>query len=268
MQTTLTKVTSRAAIAERKAAEYLQVTENLKRQLKDSHTEAATLVATNKALTVDNEFLKDSFAQLQKHTKNCEKATNKAQKDAQNAKGHADHLIYSQKGQLRNAEKRYETAAQELKEWKERYGWMEKPCVEDAALQKRLEWQSKAEMARIEIAELERSPGPWGGVETGQSVAVIKAEEDPSSTSKVEHGECATVDSEKQPNNINANEDPRIALAEAKANKYKAQRDTLRWMLQDQVLRDTKLAESLVLRNAKIGESLDSWVADDGNADG
>lgn len=254
MQTALTKVTPRAAIAERKAAEYLQVNENLERQLKDSHTEAAILVATNKALAVENEFLKDSFAQLQKHTKNCEKATNKAQKDAQNAKGHANHLINSQKGQLRNAEKRYETAAQELKEWKERYGWMEKPCVEDAALQKRLEWQSKAEMARVEIAELERrSPGPCGGVETGQSVAVIKAEEGPSSTSKVEHGECATVDSEKQPNNINANEDPRIALAEAKANKYKAQRDTLRWMLEDQVLRDTKLAESLVLRNAKMG---------------
>lgn len=53
-----------------------------------------------------------------------------------------------------------------------------------------------------------------------------------------------------------------FATAEAKANRYKAQRDTLRRMLQDRVLSDTKVAESHELRNAK---PLKSWVADDGD---
>lgn len=269
MRTALTEATKRATVAEGKAAEYLVIKENLEHQMHEHHAQAATLVATNKALTAENRTLKDSFAKLQTHTKNCEKATNKAQKDAQNAKGHANHLINSQKGQLRNAEKRYETAARELKGWKERYGWMERPCVEKAASQKRLEWQSKANKARAEIAELEKgSPGSWGRVETRQSETLIKAEEGPTSTSRMEQDECTPVDSEEQPNNTNANTDPRIASAEAKANKYKAQCDTLRRMLQDQVPDDTKLAESLVLRNAKIAEPLESWVADDGDADG
>lgn len=269
MQTALTEATKRAAIAEGKAAEYLKIKENLEHQMDQYHAQAVDLVATNTALTAENRTSKDSFAKLQTHTKNCEKATNKAQKDAQNAKGNANHLINSQKGQLRNAERRYETSARELREWKERYGWMEKPCVEYLAEQRRLEWQSKAEMARAEIAELERgSPGSCGGVQTGQSKTFINAENGPSSTSKTEHDGCATIDSEEQPNNTNANDDPRIALAEAKANKFKAQRDTLHRMLQEQILGNTKLAESLVLRNAKVAESLESWVADDGDADG
>lgn len=57
-----------------------------------------------------------------------------------------------------------------------------------------------------------------------------------------------------------------FATAEAKANRYKAQRDTLRRMLQDRVLSNTKVAESHELRNARLAEPSKSWVADDGDA--
>ena len=100
---------------------------------------------------------KDAITKLERHAKNCEKATNKAQKEAKNAKGHADHLVGSQKGQLKNAERRYETAARDLQAWREKYGWsVEKPAEEKDALQATIsEWQSKAQKAQNQIASLE-----------------------------------------------------------------------------------------------------------------
>ena len=82
-----------------------------------------------------------------------------------------------------------------------------------------------------------------------------KVEGDPSSS---------TIRTEEDVNSIGPNMDPRILLAgaEARATKYKTQRDTLRRILQDRVLGETKPAESPVLRNAKMAESMESRTAD------
>ena len=98
------------------------------------------------------------FTKLNKHTKNCEKATAKAQKEAKNAKGNAEHLIKSQKGQLKSAERRAEEATKALQEWRDKYGWsVDKPAEEKSALQLRVsEWQSKAEKARNEVSLMEQ----------------------------------------------------------------------------------------------------------------
>ena len=98
------------------------------------------------------------ITKLNKHTKNCEKATAKAQKEAKNAKGNAEHLIKSQKGQLKSAERRAEEATKALQEWRDKYGWsVDKPAEEKSALQLRVsEWQSKAEKARNEVSLMEQ----------------------------------------------------------------------------------------------------------------
>ena len=126
--------------------------------LEDETRQKTELKASNEQLTDEIRTIKEGYAKLEKHTKNCEKATSKAQKDAKNARGHADHLINSQKGQLKSAERRYETAARDLQEWRDKYGWsVEKPAEEKNALQVRLsEWQSKAEKARHQITLLEQ----------------------------------------------------------------------------------------------------------------
>ena len=212
--------------------------------MQDQQSEATALIATNKYLTAQNGTLKANFVKLHNHTEDCKRATGKAQKEAQHARWHADHLIKSQKGQLRNAERRYEDAARELKEWKERYGWVGKPAEEKAALQKRLsEWQSKAEKAQNEIATLKG--GLWGQQPAGEPLISIKTEENDTG-----------AEAEKDQRVIKVKEDDNasIAVAEAEASKYKAERDTLHRLLQEEMAWNVKLAESLVLRNAKVAK--------------
>ena len=217
LQSILTKATQRAVIAERSAVEYLKAKEDLERQLTDHHVTAATLLAPNNRLTAEatavtttNEELTASTETLQKHTKNCEKAIHRAQKQAQHAKGHAEHLIRSQKGQLSNAERRYEGASQELKEWRERYGSVEALAAEKAALQKRVaDWQSEAEKALSEIAKIKGgSQRQQGSIEAGETVTSITVEGETGSTDPATH--------------------PGLAVAEAQAAQYKQERDTLR----------------------------------------
>ena len=112
---------------------------------------------SNEQLKGEIQTLKADYSKLESHAKACEKVTNKGLKDVRAAKGYADHLVNSQKGQTKNAERRYEAAAQELKAWKDRYGEsVNKPAEDLHALQVSVaEWQGKAEQARIEIASLE-----------------------------------------------------------------------------------------------------------------
>ena len=137
----------------------------LKNQLNESGTaleeetrQKVGIKTENEKLTAELQKQKEAYAKLEKHAKNCEKATNKAQKDVKNTKGYSDHVINSQKGNLRSAEKRAEESTRDLKAWRDKYGWsVEKPAEEKYALQMRVsEWQSKAEKARNEIASLEK----------------------------------------------------------------------------------------------------------------
>lgn len=125
--------------------------------LEEETRQKLEVAKSNQELKGEIQTLKADYSKLEKHAKNCEKATGKAQKDEKGAKGHADHLINSQKGQLKNAERRYEIAARELKDWKDRYGEsVNKPAEDLHALQVSVaEWQAKAEQARTEIASLE-----------------------------------------------------------------------------------------------------------------
>lgn len=125
--------------------------------LEEETRQKTEVEADNEKLTTEIRKLKADYANLEKHTKNCEKATNKAQKEAKNAEGRANHHINSQKGQLKNAERRYDITARDLQEWRSKYGWsVDKPAEEKHDLQVRLsEWQSKAEKAYNEIAVLE-----------------------------------------------------------------------------------------------------------------
>lgn len=253
-------MTKRAAVAERKAAEYLQGKNDAERKLLENHSAGTALTTANQNLTAENQSLKDEFAKLEKHTKNCEKATGRAQKEAKNAKGHADHLINSQKGQLRNAERRYEEAARELKEWRDMYEWsVGKPSEEKYALQVRLsEWQSKAEKARNEIAAFK------AGLQ-GQQQGSTGAEDQPSSTVAMQDRNSTRADQDPNSNETEGGTQS-SAAAEAKATRYKGERDTLYRMLQEEVARNAKLAESLVLRNAKLAASLEGCVTDVGTS--
>ena len=125
--------------------------------LEEETRQKTEVEAAKEKLTTEIRTLKAEYANLEKHTKNCEKATNKAQKEAKNAEGRANHHINSQKGQLKNAERRYEITVNDLQEWRDKYGWsVNKPAEEKHALQVSLaEWQSKAEKAYNEIAVLE-----------------------------------------------------------------------------------------------------------------
>ena len=98
----------------------------------------------------------EDFAKLKAHVKNCEKATEKAQKEAKDAKGFADHRINSQKGQLKNAERNWDRLTRELRVWTEKYGTVDRPAEEKLALQQNItELQSKVEEARNQITVLE-----------------------------------------------------------------------------------------------------------------
>ena len=98
----------------------------------------------------------DDFSKLKEHVKDCEKAVQKAQKEAKDAKGFADHRINSQKGQLRNAERNWDKLTRELRGWTEKYGTVDKPAGEKIALQQNItELQAKAEEARNQIKVLE-----------------------------------------------------------------------------------------------------------------
>lgn len=275
-QNALSEATKRAALAERKAADYLQAKDNAERQLHNRSTEAATLTTANQQLIAENQSLKDDFQKLGKHTKNCEKATANAQKEAKHAKGHAEHLIKSQNGQLKSAERRYADAARELKEWKDRYCFVEKPAKEKAGLQKRCsEWQSKAEKAQNEIAALrEVLQGQQGTTEVEEDQH-IKAEEDQSSIEaeeithsiKTEEDQIG-IKTEEPAHTISPEQiqSTAVTLATAQAATYKKERDTLHRTLLEEVAKNAKLAEWLVLRNAKLAESL-GWSADgDGEA--
>lgn len=255
LQNALSEATKRAAVAERKATEYSQAKDNMESQLHACQDAEAALTTANQQVTAENQNLKEKLQKLQKHSKNCEKATNKAQKDVLQAKGYANHLINSQAGNLRSAEQRYNAAARELKEWKEKYESVEKPAEENAALQKRLsEWQSKAEKARNEIAALRgglqiRQSG--ADAEGNQGSCEAEGDQGGSEVGNIQSSGAATADLSS------------IIDAEAKAAKYKGERDALYRMLQGEVAKNAKLAESLVLRNAKLAESLEDWVADD-----
>ena len=115
------------------------------------------LQTDNKKLTAAIQRSEDEYSKLEKHTKNCEKATEKAQKETKFAAAHADNLINSQKSQLKKAEWKYETTASDLKNWTDKYGSsVDKPANDKHDLQlKVFEWQSKAEKACNEIALLE-----------------------------------------------------------------------------------------------------------------
>ena len=125
--------------------------------LEEETRQKSEIKTASEQLKEDLRKQKEAYAKLDKHAKNCEKATNKAQKDVKNAKGYSDHVINSQKGNLRSAERRAEEATRDLKAWRDKYGFsVEKPAEEKYALQMSVsEWQSKAEKARNQIASLE-----------------------------------------------------------------------------------------------------------------
>ena len=130
---------------------------NVRATLQEEERQKNELQHANQVLEGLVKKQKSDVSKLTIHAKNCEKATGKAQKEAKQAKGNAEHLIESQKGQLKNAERRYEIAARELQEWKDNYGeTVDGPAKEKHALQVSVaEWQSKVEEARNEIVSLE-----------------------------------------------------------------------------------------------------------------
>ena len=130
---------------------------NYTKALAEEEAKTEKLRADIDKLKGDIQNKNEEIWRLDRHAKNCEKATSKAQKEANSAKGNADHRINSQKGQLKNAERRYETEAAELKAWRDKYGLsVDKPAQDYDDLQEQAsEWQSKAEKARNEIASLE-----------------------------------------------------------------------------------------------------------------
>lgn len=256
LQNALSEATKRAVVAERKATEYLQAKDDAELQLHNTHSAEDDLDTANHLLTAEIQDLKGKLQKLEKHAKNCEKATNKAQKDALHAKGLAYHRINSQAGNLRGAEQRAQAAAQELKEWKEKYESVEKPAEENAALQKSLsEWQSKASKAQNEIATLrEDLRKQQRGADIGGDKGSIESEGSQDNSEVRENRSSTTA----------AGDRDSIVRAEVKAAKYKGERDALYGMLRGEVARNAKLAESLVLRNAKVAESLEGWDADEG----
>ena len=235
----------RATIAEREAGKYLKENQKSKRRVEILDAQAKNPVAAYKHLTAQNETLKESVANLQKRTKACEEATNKAQEDAQNAKC-----------QLRCVEKRCDNAERELKVWKERYGNVEYPAEQMNAIQMvLLDWQTKVGTNQGHVAGLE------GERRCEETQTRVKLEEDSSGCTKCEQGDQSTVKTEED-SNSGTSEAGRIALAEAeaKATKYKVERDALHRMLQEEVAKNSKMTEALVLRNAKIAESLEGEV--------
>ena len=255
LQNALSEATKRAVVAERKATEYRQARDDAELQLHTTHSAENSLDTANHLLTAEIQTLKAKLQKVEKHAKNCEKATNKAQKDALHAKGHAKHVINSQAGNLRSAEQRARAALQELKEWKEKYESVKNPAEENAVLRKRVsEWQSQAMKAQNEIAALrgdlpkhERGAGEKDIIESERSRVLFAVRENQRSTTAAE--EARDV--------VNADAH--------KGAKYKRERDALYGLLQGEMARNATLAESLVRRDAKVAESLlESWDADGG----
>ena len=251
LQTALTETTQPAEGAKLENIDLLKSNTNLERQLHEYQT-------SNRALQADLE-------KLQKHKKNCEKATSKAKREAQAAKGNADHLISSQKGQVKNAERRYETAAKELNEWKQRYGErVEGPAEERSMLLRTVaEWKSTAEKAQNEAVKLKGAlNGRSESSGASEAESSVKVEgEDPSG--KPTEQDASTMKPGRNPSSQEYYLITAIADAKAKAAKYKAERDALHRLLKEEMTRNAKMAESLVLRNARLAESLEGLATDD-----
>ena len=124
--------------------------------LEEETRQKTELQASKDELVEGMKVVQHEFSKLKEHVKNCEKATQKAQKEAKEAKGFADHRINSQKGQLKNAERNWDRCSRELRVWTDKYGTVDKPAEEKLALQQSVtDLQSKAEEARNQITELE-----------------------------------------------------------------------------------------------------------------
>lgn len=231
-------------------------------QLRNHIIASNRLSSSNQGLTAEIRTLKEALNRQAKRTKACEKATTKAQTEAKNAKGHAEHTINSQKGQLKNAERRFTEASRELKEWRDKYGLaVENPAEEIAALQAKLsEWQSGAQKGRDEVTAFKGQ----GLQELGQDAT--DADKASQGSSKTYGGEQDSAGNGGSQTSIENEKDPSSVAAEAQAAKYKEERDELQRMLRDEMARNVKLAESLVLRNAKLEELFESWAMNGGES--
>ena len=124
--------------------------------LEEETRQKTELQASKDELVEGMKVVQHEFSKLKEHVKSCEKATQKAQKEAKEAKGFADHRINSQKGQLKNAERNWDRCSRELRVWTDKYGTVDKPAEEKLALQQSVtDLQSKEEQARNQITELE-----------------------------------------------------------------------------------------------------------------
>ena len=124
--------------------------------LEEETRQKTELQASKEELTNGLRVVQQEFSKLKTKVNSCEKATQKAQKEAKDAKGLADHRINSQKGQLKNAERNWDRVSRELRVWKEKYGTVDRPAEEKLTLQQSVtDLQSKAEEARNQITELE-----------------------------------------------------------------------------------------------------------------
>ena len=130
--------------------------EELSAALEEETRQKKKLETTNNELKAGIETVKTDFAKFEQHTKYCNNQVKVAQQAARDAKGAADHRVKSQQGQLKNAERNWDTARRELLAWKEKYESLEKPAEEKHALQVSVaKWQAKAEKAQKEITSLE-----------------------------------------------------------------------------------------------------------------
>ena len=124
--------------------------------LEEETRQRIELQASKEELTNGIKVIEADFTKIKAHLKECEKSTQKAQKEAKDAKGFADHRINSQKGQLKNAERNWDRVSRELRVWTDKYGTVDKPAEEKLALQQSVtDLQSKAEEARNQITVLE-----------------------------------------------------------------------------------------------------------------
>ncbi len=128
------------------------------------------------------------------------------------------------------------------------------------------EWKSTAEKAQNEAVKLKGVlSGRSESSEAGESESRVKVEGGGPSRKPTEQ-DASTMKPERHPSNIFSQEHhpiTAISNAEAKAAKYKAERDALHRLLQEEMTRNGKMAESLVLRNARLAESLEGLAADD-----
>ena len=125
--------------------------------LEEETRQRIDLQASKEQLENGIQQIQEDFMKLKDHVKNSDKNIQKAQKEAKDAKGFADHRINSQKGQLKNAERNWDRVSRELRVWTDKYGTVDKPAEEKLALQQSVtDLQSKAEEARNQITALEK----------------------------------------------------------------------------------------------------------------